>query len=271
MKNTSPVSRKAGSRFARKIIPLLILLILGVVSGMLVKKILNKKNTPQPKAIVQNTNTTTKTPVIIKPTITPTSTKPTTIPSVLLLPVPFTSQAPTANWDEKIYAEGCEEASVLMASQYFAGNEQTNLASDLVLTEIKKATDWEMETFGYNLDINTQETAKLAKEHFGLNAEVVTDFNENVVKTYLTEGKLVLLPADGRKLNNPNFRQPGPPYHMLVIKGYNSQGFVTNDPGTRKGLNYPYTYETLYEANGNYDHSTDSVDLSKKMLLVVWK
>lgn len=271
MKNTSLTSREAGSRFAKKIIPLLVLLILGVVSGMLVKKILNKKNTPEPKPIVQNTNTATKTPVIIKPTTTPSSTKPTTVPSVLLLPVPFTSQAPTANWDEKIYAEGCEEASALMASQYFADNEQINLSADFVLSEIKKSTDWEMEKFGYNLDIDTQETARLVKEFYGLNAEVISGFNEQDVKTFLAQGKLVLLPADGRKLGNPNFRAPGPPYHMLVIKGYNTLGFVTNDPGTRKGLNYPYTYETLYEANGNYDHSTESVDLSKKMLLVVWK
>jgi hypothetical protein len=265
MKNTS--------RGTVKITPLLILLILGVVSGMLINKILNKKSTSESKPITQNPSTPTNTPVINKPTTTPSTSdpKPVVIPKVLLLPVPFTSQAPTANWDEKIYAEGCEEASALMASQYFAGNEQTNLPADFVLTEIKKSTDWEMEKFGYNLDIDTAETARLIKEFYGLNAEVISGFNEQDVKTFLAQGKLVLLPADGRKLGNPNFRAPGPPYHMLVIKGYNTLGFVTNDPGTRKGLNYSYTYETLYEANGNYDHSTESVDLSKKMVLVVWR
>src|SRR5687767_2969126 len=42
------------------------------------------------------------------------------IPGTLSLPVPFTPQAPTGNWDT-IHNEACEEASAIMANAYFSG------------------------------------------------------------------------------------------------------------------------------------------------------
>jgi hypothetical protein len=35
---------------------------------------------------------------------------------------------------------------------------------------------------------------------------------------------------------------------MLVIVGYDSNGFITNDPGTRKGEGYRYSFATLMAA-----------------------
>jgi hypothetical protein len=58
---------------------------------------------------------------------------------------------------------------------------------------------------------------------------------------------------------------------MLVIKGWDSNGFITNDPGTRKGRNYPYTYETLYNAAGSWSHNLNAVDTGNKTAIVVWK
>ena len=58
---------------------------------------------------------------------------------------------------------------------------------------------------------------------------------------------------------------------MLVIKGYTKNGFVTNDPGTRRGASYPYSFNVLYNANGDWDHDTESVNQTKKMIIVVWK
>ena len=48
---------------------------------------------------------------------------PVVVPSELHLRVPFTPQAPTANWDE-LHNEACEEASVLMAAAYFNGDKR---------------------------------------------------------------------------------------------------------------------------------------------------
>src|SRR6185437_4143244 len=128
-----------------------------------------------------------------------------------------------------------------------------------------------MQQFGYNLDINSEETVQMIKAHYGLNAEVVSSYNENTIKQYLQDNKLVLIPENGQLIGNPNYKAPGPKYHMLVIRGYTSSSIITNDPGTRNGLNYSYSYNTLYNANGDWSHQTNSVDLSKKNIIVVSK
>jgi hypothetical protein len=192
------------------------------------------------------------------------------IPNTILLNVPFTPQAPRANWVEP-FKESCEEASALMAGEYFSGNASEKLEAGYAQTEILKLVDWEQERFGYHLDIDTGETAEVLRQVHGLNTKILGDFTEEALKKELAQGRLILLPADGRKLHNPNFKRPGPPYHMLVLKGYNDAGFITNDPGTRNGLSYSYEFETLYGANGNWSHETRTVDLNEKMAIVAWK
>lgn len=193
------------------------------------------------------------------------------LPATSFLPVPFTPQAPTANWDE-LHNQACEEASAIMAYQYFQGDDATTLSPELVEGEIQKLTDWQQQTFGYYLSIDSKETARMIEEAYGLNTEIKTDYTEATIKKTLAEGKLVLLPANGRLLGNPYYKRPGPLYHMLVIKGYDAKGnFLTNDPGTKRGLNYPYTFDVLYNANGNWDYTQEAVDLSKKNMIVVWK
>ena len=202
-----------------------------------------------------------------KITPSPTSYK---LPATFLLHVPFTPQAPTANWDE-LHNEACEEVSVIMTQQYFAGDQRAILPPEEVEEQISKLTEWEDNHFGYHLDVNSQETAQLLENFYGLKTKILTDYNQDTIKQELAKKHLVLLPANGKLLGNPNFRSPGPPYHMLVIKGYNSNLFITNDPGTRKGQSYPYSFSTLYKANGNFDHATHSVNLNEKNIIVVWK
>lgn len=190
--------------------------------------------------------------------------------SALLLPVPFTPQAPTANWDQ-LHNEACEEASIIMAHAYFSGMKDSTLKPSFVEEEIAKLTEYEKNTFGYYLDINAEETAKVLREVYGLNATVVRGYTEELIKKELGQNHLVLILANGKKLGNPNFRQPGPPYHMLVIRGYNSLGLITNDPGTRKGLNYAYTFQTLYNAGGDWSHNLNAVDEGRKTVIIVSK
>lgn len=189
-------------------------------------------------------------------------------PDSLLLKVPFTPQAPTANWDE-LHNEACEEASIIMASQYFAGNTETNLNSNLVEQEISKLTQWQKDNFGYYLDTTVKETAQMVEQVYGLKTELIENFSEADIKEALNKNYLVVISFNGRLLGNPNFKQPGPIHHMLVIKGYNKTGIVTNDPGTRRGLNYNYTFQTLYNAAADWDHSKENVDTSKKVAIII--
>ncbi len=194
-----------------------------------------------------------------------------TAPSnTLLLKVPFTAQAPTGNWDT-IHNEDCEEASAVMANSYYYGPSDAKLETSYVEGQLTRLTDWEQENFGYHLDINSQETVRMIEANFNLHAEVITNVTEKEIKNQLAQNHLILIPVNGQMIGNPNYKQPGPKYHMLLIRGYTSSAIITNDPGTRNGLNYSYSFNTLYNANGNYDHSTESVDLSQKNIIVVWK
>ena len=254
---------------------ILYVLLAGIAAGFLVHVVRQRYATPTPQIInddtatygsetLPNTNSTTS-----KPTA-PTSPSPVSPPTTFSLKVPFTAQAPTGNWDT-IHNEDCEEASAIMANAYYNGPHDVKLDPGYVEGQLTKLTDWEMQTFGYNLDINSTETVQMIEANFDLQAKVVTDYNQEFIKNELLQNHVVLLPANGQLLGNPNYKQPGPKYHMLVIRGFTSTSIITNDSGTRNGLNYSYSYNTLYNANGEWSHQSNSVDLNKKHIIVVWK
>lgn len=188
----------------------------------------------------------------------------------LLLPVPFTPQAPTGNWDQ-LHNEACEEASSLMSAAYFNGNKQTTLDPAFVESEITKLTDWETKNFGHQLDTTSAETAKMIEQVYGLKTKLIADFTEQEVKDALNKNQLVLISENGRLLGNPNYKAPGPVHHMLLIKGYTKDSIITNDSGTRKGLNYAYSFSTIYNAAGDWDHTKNATDNNKKVAILVWK
>ncbi len=206
-------------------------------------------------------------PIVPPDPIPPQESNTTELPRTAQLSVPFTPQAPTANWDE-LHNESCEEASSIMAHAFFTNI--SSLPAEYVESELTALTAWEDTQFGYHLDIDTNETATLLKEFYKLNAEI-KPLSKNAIKQALSENKLVLLAAHGQLLKNPYFKQPGPPYHMLVITGYTEDTFITNDPGTKRGYNYPYTYDILYKSSGTWSHDLHAVDLNIKNIIIVSK
>lgn len=189
------------------------------------------------------------------------------LPQNFTLKVPFTPQAPTANWDE-LHNEACEEASAIMANAYY--NNIESIPPAIVEKQISLLTKWQQDNFGYHLSISTEETQKMIEANFSLKAEIA-DISVDRIKQALIDNKLVLFPANGQMLNNPNFKSPGPIYHMLVITGFDGNTFITNDPGTRKGLNYEYDYSTLEASNGNWDKDRKEVNLNDKKIIIVSK
>lgn len=185
----------------------------------------------------------------------------------LAITVPFTPQAPTANWDQ-LHNEACEEASAIMVNAYFSDID--TLPAPYVESQIEMLTEWQDKNFGYHLSIDTAETAKMIEEVYGLQTTIVP-ISEKTIKHALTTDKLVIIPTNGQLLKNPFYKPPGPIYHMLVITGYTETEFISNDPGTRRGLNYNYTYETLYESTGNWSHSDSLVNLTDKKIIIVSK
>lgn len=203
--------------------------------------------------------------------IAPDSAK-TFLPEKIFLDIPFTPQAPTANWDE-LHNEACEEAAAIMAYTFFNNSNRYGKTLDpaFVENEIAKLTRWQKEHFGYNLDTTSSETAQIIEKFYGLKTKLLADFSEYDLKAELARGHVVLISENGRLLGNPFYKRPGPIHHMLVLKGYNQLGFITNDPGTKRGMNYPYLYQTIKDAAADWNHSAKTVDLQNKIAIDVWK
>ena len=187
--------------------------------------------------------------------------------SSINLAVPFTSQAPTSNWEQP-FQDACEEASVLMVDHYY---QNKNFPDKKVVEDILiKMVDWQDDFMNGTYDITIGETSQLAREFFGYKTELVPDLTVAKIEALLREGIPVIVPANGKKLDNPNFRNGGPEYHMLVIKGFAENKFITNDPGTRLGADFIYTYENLMYSIADWNQK-ESLAVGPKIGLVLYK
>ncbi len=177
------------------------------------------------------------------------------LPAEKNIAVPFTSQAPHANWDED-HNEFCEEASVLMVGRYF--QRRGILSADDAEAALQQIKKWELENIGWYFDTTVKETASILTGLYELNVTELENPTVTQIKIALANGNLVIVPAAGRELGNPNFTVPGPIYHNLVIRGYTKDGkFITNDPGTRKGEAYVYDQSVVMNAIHDWVPGTD--------------
>ncbi len=181
------------------------------------------------------------------------------------LNVPFTSQAPSANWEQP-YQDACEEASFLMLDYYYQ-NKKFGSATD---TEklINTLVDWQVANWGAHANLPVQELKKLVGENSTYRVELVYDLTAEKIKNILQTGQPLIVPANGKKLANPNFKNGGPEYHMLVIKGYVDDKFITNDPGTRLGADFIYTSENLLDSIADWDTLSKKADGPKTGIII---
>lgn len=190
----------------------------------------------------------------------------TEIPTQFDLTIPFTSQAPHSNWNLP-YQEFCEEAAILMVHSFHAGlTLPTKEDADQKLREIM---DFENNFFGFYKDTTAEETAEILRQFYGYKkVDVLNDFDADTIKFHLANNRPVILPSHGRALGNPNYTSPGPLYHMLVIRGYNENQFITNDSGTRLGEKYVYDIDTVL--NAAHDWNNGDVESGAKKLIVAY-
>lgn len=188
------------------------------------------------------------------------------LPAEVNLDIPFTPQAPHGIWDLP-YKEFCEEASVLMVASYvgkdsFSGPDEASARMNLIF-------DWAKQNIGPQVDTTAVETARMLQEYYGISdVEVVPNPEVEQLQRALADGRAVIIPATGQQLGNPYFTPPGPPYHMLVLKGYTADGkFITNDPGTRHGKDFLYDFSTIMRAI--HDFNDGDVDNGRKVVIIV--
>lgn len=193
---------------------------------------------------------------------------PVTLPGKISIEVPFTSQAPFANWDER-HEEACEEASIVMLKYYLDGKQ---LTPEIAEQEIQKVIDFQIRKHGDYRDTNAQKTVAIAEDLYGLKSlKVVYDFQKEDLKRELAKGNPVIIPAAGRELGNPYFTQPGPLYHMLMLTGYSGNQIITNDPGTRRGEGYRYNIDVLYNAIHDFPGDKEKIGEGGKAMIVLEK
>lgn len=194
-------------------------------------------------------------------------------PKGVNLKVPFILQAPFQNWDA-VHEDACEEASTAMIKGFLNGD--TIYTKDRMEQLIMEIVGYENRTLGYNKDTDADTTSSVASWYFGTDktaksygfgaiAETITSMAD--VKRVLDRGFPVIVPAYGKALKNPNFKNGGPLYHMLVIKGYDGARIITNDPGTRNGENYVYDEKLLW--NAIHDWNGGDVPNGRKVMIRV--
>ncbi|MAG28998.1 hypothetical protein CL632_02535 [bacterium] len=186
------------------------------------------------------------------------------IPSEYNLAIPFSPQAPHANW-ELPYQEACEETSLIMVDRYFKNQ---TLSADEADKDIHKLVLWQKQRFGYYEDTKAREVVVIGREYFDFNVELDYDVTAENIKKHISDNKIVIVPAAGQMLGNPYFTGLGPVYHMLVIRGYTEDKFITNDPGTKRGKEFLYDYNTLINAIHDWPLNTggDSQSITAEVM-----
>lgn len=174
----------------------------------------------------------------------------TVAPAELNLKVPFYAQAPYANWDMP-WQEACEEATVLLiANVYF----QHNWPREEFNNQILKLVEWEKKQFGDYQHTSVAQTAEILNDYLDLKTIIHESPTFDDVKNILAKGHLIVMTFSGKELRNPNYKNGGPVYHAMVIKGYKAnQKIITNDVGTRNGADYVYDWKTIENALHDYN------------------
>lgn len=190
---------------------------------------------------------------------------------IILLDVPFTSQAPFGEWSDLRQEDGCEEASSIMAMFWVDGKKE--ISKEEALKEIIAISEFELEKYGSYMDTSASDTIKrILETYFDYNkAELQYDIEADDIIAELEKGNIVMAPFNGRKLGNINYTAPGPERHMLLIIGYDygKKEFITNDPGTRNGKGFRYDRDVLMAAIRDYVTGENLPILEERRAMIV--
>lgn len=177
-----------------------------------------------------------------------------------LLNVPYTVQAPFANWG--VHEESCEEAAALMYSYFIEGKAAPTpqVASD----EMVAMKNWQVKSYGKEPDLSIEKLGLFMQQYYGYKYQTFKNITKEDVKREISAGHPVLVPVMTQSLKNPHYR-PLSVYHILLIKGYDANGVITNDAGIKEGENYVYSWDILFSA---VDAQTPKMGQGREMVIV---
>ena len=200
---------------------------------------------------------------------TPAEQPPVNLPAAVILPVPFTSQAPLNNWADRQHT--CEEASLVMVDRYLKGDHNATIDGRTADSAINQVTTWKPA-----LDLTSQQVGEVAKRNWGYNYKMLPADRLNM-KQQLALGRPLLMGVRTHGLGNPNY--PGyrnhfedPNWsvsHFLVVIGYdNTDHFVLNDPGLTRGASYHILYDQLMHAIDDHDQAYPALNSGRVFLVL---
>ncbi len=193
------------------------------------------------------------------------------IPKLVLISVPFSPQAPFAQWKDPREQDGCEEAAAMIAMHWV---ENKPLSQKESKAEILTVSHFQSDTYGLFVDTSAKDTlARIITGYYHYpKAFLIENVSLEQIIAELDRGNILITPMNGRALKNPHFTQPGPERHMVVIRGYDpmTKEIITNDPGIAQGENYRYPEDIFYNAIRDYP-TGDHVPITeiKKVAIVV--
>lgn len=173
-------------------------------------------------------------------------------PQSAMLNVPYTSQVPTGNWNDPRQADGCEEASLVMAMGWINGGA---VPPEEAERDIINISEYERRIFGFYQDTSAQDTARLMRDFF-LYTDVAVKENINTenIKQEIASNRLVIIPIDPRLTGLAMYRN-GPVRHMIVVVGYDDKNdeLIINDPLYGNAHNLWVSAAAINKGLRNYD------------------
>jgi hypothetical protein len=190
------------------------------------------------------------------------------LPKKVLNKAPFAPQAPYANWDHT-HDEACEEAAIITAHYYLKNIKE--LSKEEVEKDILAMVTLQNDKYGGHYDLNAEKIIELANLYYNDNYQLIENYTLEEIKYYLANNHILIVPVAGRVLENPYFRQPGPLYHALVIIGYDEkkQQFITNEPGTKRGSEFRYSYRNLLDSIHDFPGKKEDILNGRRVIILV--
>jgi Peptidase_C39 like family len=195
---------------------------------------------------------------------------PVNLPTAVILPVPFTSQAPLNNWADRQHT--CEEASIVMVDRYLRGDHSGALIDPRTAdAAINQITGWKPA-----VDLTSQQVGEVAQRNLGYAYKLLPSDRLNM-KQQLALGRPLMVGVRTHGLGNPNYPGYRTHYeqagysvsHFLVVVGYNqSDQYILNDPGLTKGHGYVISYDQLMHAIDDLDQAYPALNSGRVFVVL---
>lgn len=184
------------------------------------------------------------------------------VPESKDLLVPYAPQAPLSNW--AVHEESCEEAAAYMYRSYlenisYPANRVPDAEADTAFRAMKA---WQVSHYGKEPDLTMTALGEFARSYYGYTPTVLKNITAEDIKVAVSDGHPVIVPVMTHSLENTMYG-PVSVYHVLLIKGYDATGVITNDAGVGNGPNHHYTWEILWQA---IDAQTAKMNQGREML-----